>query len=61
MSTENKIDLKSLSPDALKELKAEVAKEEKEKKAGNDDHFLTAAFQPAFIWDTGGRGETGGR
>ena len=29
MSTENKIDLKSLSPDALKELKAEVAKEEK--------------------------------
>ena len=31
MSTENKIDLKSLSPDALKELKAEVAKEEKEK------------------------------
>lgn len=32
MSTENKIDLKSLSPDALKELKAAVAKEEKEKK-----------------------------
>ena len=35
MNTENKIDLKSLSPDALKELKAEVAKEEKEKKAAH--------------------------